>query len=125
MSNYSDLDYEILDFISKNDIVAKEKLIKKFTKISDLEYRLKLLSKSPAAIKEEFTSSGVGAYYKRNYLGKFTLTEHGKHCLLNHKQKLKKHNQELWLKNAWIPIIVSVITTLLVIGIQELLKWIL
>ena len=47
------------------------------------------------------------------YLGTCRLTDHGKKVLQDYDKAHKTHRKELWLKNAWIPIIVAFVTTVI------------
>ncbi len=117
MKEMTDIDFEILNYISNNDFATLEELKRKFANMQNLEHRLKLLSvsqkDSPAVIKETFETEGIGARLKRIYLGQFSLTEYGNILLQDYNRNKKKNKTEIWLKNAWIPIIVSLVSYLL------------
>lgn len=129
--DYTDIDFEILDFINKNQSASLEKIALIYDDFSLAEYRLKLLCKNtkghPAVLNEDFTTEGRGQYSNRIYLGEYRLSDHGKKLLQDYKHQKNIHKRELWLKNMWIPIIVSFATTLLtsylIPKLIHLLRW--
>ena len=53
-------------------------------------------------------------------LGIYHLTEFGYKSLQDYEYNQAAHKREIWLKNAWIPILVTLVTNLLIHGIKEL-----
>ena len=131
MKELSRIDYDVLKFISLNSPVALSEIKNAFPNFDAIENRLKFLTLNhknfPAVIKEEFKTEHIGNNVNRKYLGIYSLTDYGNYCLLNDKANNKKQNKEMWLKNVWIPIIVSFLTTILTTHIipmlPQILKW--
>lgn len=76
--------------------------------------------------------SDSGALYCPHYchvehLGIYELTEYGKRELEDYLAAKKTDRKELWLKNAWIPIIVSLVTSAIANYIlpklPQILRW--
>lgn len=125
------LDYKILDYVSKFDKVTKKDVISHFSKsISDIEYRFNLLCKEtykepfmyPGYIaieyKEVTDSSGVTHFEPTGY---FYLSNSGRKALNDYKEAQRRERRTLWLKNAWIPILVTIATNIAL----SVLKWLL
>lgn len=121
-------DYLILKYINRFPSIHKTKIEQHFNgKIDALEYRLSVLAdidckmsggvpfpiSNSNYIEEEFEE--VEADYGTEYESKniFRITDLGKAALQDHIAKTKSHKKELWIKNAWIPIIVAFVTTVL------------
>jgi len=125
LKDLTEIDFKLLRYISSHPSATLKDLKNKFSKISNLEHRLKVLSTSskefPAVLKEEFKIQGRGAYSQKINLGIFIVTDFGKLALQDYSCKTKSHKKEVWLKNAWIPIIVSFLTYLLLNYIIPLL----
>lgn len=135
-------DYLILEYISRFSSIHKTDIEKHFKgKIASLDYRLSVLAQidyklsgnvpfpiqNSNYISEEFDSNSNGYSAPRKSLNIFHITDFGKATLQDHIAKKKSDKSELWLKNAWIPIIVSFVTTILTIHIVPklplILKW--
>ena len=139
IEDLTEIDYRILEFINKNEPIKIEDIKAHFYDIDSLEYRIKILStpeykqtsytnipiKNSYFIAEEYeetvNSYGLTSY---NYLQIYNLTDMGKKALQDYKTHTDKEKKELWLKNAWIPILVSVVTTLIVNWLPTMLLWI-
>ena len=119
-------DYMILEFISTSNNVTKKEIIDKLSdKVEALELRISRISRPLS------TSSGSympdTSYIKENLkpvrteygysegepLGVYNITDLGKKVLQDYKSKEKTYKKELWLKNAWIPILVAFLTTVI------------
>lgn len=125
MSELSDVDFKILEFINENEPVEIKKIKSKFPEIASIGYQIEQMS------KQTFSQSGScyipntsfiiqeyeefeepkGSFEPAKPLGIYTVTDFGKKALQDHKEYTKNRKKELWLKNAWIPIIVSFVTT--------------
>lgn len=132
----SDIDYYILDFIALKQPVGIEELREKFLSVQSLDYRIHILSTPEyeyvrsgrmaiensyclqEAYEEKISESG---FTSLEYLQIYSLTELGQKLLQDHKISTKKARKNLWLKNAWIPILVSLATNLVLRGIGQLL----
>lgn len=55
-----------------------------------------------------------------NLLITYTLTDLGRAALQDHELTQKSQRRELWLKNAWIPILVTIATTLVIRALEWL-----
>lgn len=130
-------EYALLNYINKFDSVSKKQMLNHFNgKINALEYRLSLLAEpeyenlagfhfpieNSNYIIEEFEYI-VGNDGSTNTISKnsFHISELGKKTLQDFLSNKRSERINLWLKNAWIPIIVSLSTVL----IADVLKWLL
>lgn len=139
MPDLSDVDFKILEFINENEPVKIEKIKTKFPKISSIDYRIEQMSKQTLSQsgscyipntsfiiqKYEEYEEPKGSFEPAKPLGIYTVTDFGKKALQDHKDYTKKHKRELWLKNAWIPIIVSFVTTVTTMYIVPKLPYLL
>lgn len=136
VEDLTDLDYEILDYISQNEPVHIDDIKNHFPNIASIEYRIevmktpeyhqsmhiRLVTENTFCISEKYEifKDELGISHNR-YLQIYSITSLGKKALQDYKVKKAKHRKELWLKNAWIPILVSLATNLLIAGIKSLL----
>ena len=128
----NDIDFEILDFISKNEPVNIDQIKANFPNVSSLDYRIKSMARqsyseavhasipNSSFILQQYEKIGTGVREIIRPLGIYTTTDCGKKALQDYKQEIKSKRKELWLKNAWIPIIVSVATNLVISGAKWL-----
>lgn len=130
MEALTDIDAKILEYIERNEPVSMDSIKRKFSKISAIEYRVHILStpeysyipNCPISLPKANTSylresvesipDGKGNNVVK-HLGIYQLTERGKKELQNYRQTKSSAMKELWLKNAWIPIIVAFVTTVI------------
>lgn len=142
MTDYelSEIDYLVLEYINNFDTVSKEQLFQHFSyKIDELDYRLSLL-KTPVFrlvgnsripiddsnyIEEICVQTNNNGVVTCKGTNEFYITPLGKKVLRDYKSHKKSQRIELWIKNAWLPIIVSIITTLLTTCITRMLQLIL
>lgn len=140
VENLTEIDYRILEFISHNEPIKIDDIKNKLPNISSLEYRINLLATpehrkvgydyvpidNTYCLKEE-CEYGNGVITTVKGLQIYSLTDMGRKALQDYKTEKKRKKRELWIKNAWPPILVSVATNLLIIGIKWLLpliqKW--
>lgn len=140
ISELTDLDYKLLKYINKFESVSKEKIVHKFkNKIDSIDLRLTNLSfeNDPISLLPdadhcyilEDTSScsdGLGTS-TITYLNSYHITPYGKKVLQDYLFNKRNKSRTIWLKNAWIPIIVAFITTLLtnyiIPKLPKLIKW--
>ena len=128
IDSLSKSDYDILAYINQYDHVSKEQIIGHFNgKIDALEYRLEYLSKPEHSaklkciladsnyIEEEFDHITDSHTHITTLKSKhsFHITPLGLKALQDYNIKKKLEHKNLWLKNAWIPIIVAFVTTVL------------
>ena len=131
----TEIDFQILNYISCHGPASLSQLVEAFPSVSAVEYRVCQLAapeyRSVAGMPEEIpnTSYLVESYRfadtdlgkTTEYLGIYTLSERGKKAVQDHSYRTKSARKELWLKNAWIPILVTLAANLLVLGIKWLL----
>ncbi len=138
MPELSDIDFKILEFISKNEPVEIEKIKSEFPDILSIDYRIGQMSEmdfneashcylpNTSFIAQEYEKP-TSSFETKKSLGIYRITDMGKKSLQDYKARIKQHKKEIWLKNAWIPITVSIITTVLITYIipklPSLLKW--
>ena len=137
LTEFSDLDFEILEFVCKNEPVSIEKIKKNFSKISSIEYRIKELSRrdfdektfsyipNTSVIVQKYENHSSDKFTEQIAVGTYESTDYGKNILQDFKNKKQIQNKELWLKNAWIPIIVAFLTTLIINYILPTLPYLL
>jgi len=129
------LDYKILNYISKFDKVTKKEVVSHFLKsIPDVEYRFDLLCKEsykhpivyPGYIAIEYKEfvDSIGVTHQKP-TGFYYLSDAGRKALNDYKVTQKRERRTLWLKNAWIPILVTVATNLIISALKLLLPLIL
>lgn len=126
MIELTEIDAKILAFISHNGSSTMEQLKKQFPAVSSLEFRVKLLAKSDyerirnisipisntAYLSQDHeTKRDNNGFASVHYLGVYRLTTFGEKALQDYQQSRRSYKRELWLKNAWIPIIVSLVTS--------------
>lgn len=111
---FSDLDYKILAFVLKNGTVTFEQIQARFKSFSALENRVEILSEPYQATFGVYVpnTSVIVPIVKDNTLH-YQITDYGKRVLQVYKLSSKKRKKEIWLKNMWIPIIVSFVTYML------------
>ena len=67
----------------------------------------------------EVTGTGVNKVCKPT--GVYEMTDYGRKSLQDYLSQKRAAKRDLWLKNAWIPILVTIATNLLIVGIKALL----
>lgn len=131
----TDLDYRILRHFRDNSHCTIEDAQKHLPDIESLEYRIRTLAtpeyttglylnhaiENTRYLDEDYEShlkNGVTSY---SYLGTFSISTYGRKVLQDHEVAEKNRKKDIWLVNAKIPIIVTIITNLVIYGIQWLL----
>ena len=145
MEPLNDIDAKILQYIARHGSADMTAIKAHFRSIAAIEYRVKTLAspeyryipntpistpKPNSSYLHERTTSSVDeigcAHVK--HLGIYELTEFGQRALQNYTQAARTAQKELWLKNAWIPIIVSLVTTVtanyILPKLPQILQWI-
>ena len=120
----SSVDYALLKFLYKRGSLHKSELKKKFRSLSNsLEYRLEFLSSSGISyIYEECRSSlGPSGRIRTKNLETYTLSDSGRKAVEDYNTNRKEELRAMWTINAWLPILVSTVTTLIMFGLQWLL----
>lgn len=131
-------DYELLFYINKFDSVSKEQINEHLkNKIDSIDYRLAQLSdvsyqgnvpiNDSGYIREEFEHIKDPQTRITSVVSKksFHITSLGKKTLQDYKCKLKSDKQDFWKKSIFVPIIVTIATTLLIDVLKLLLPLIL
>lgn len=127
MYQLSDIDVKILSFAASKTFVSADELRARFPEIDALPHRLERLSAAQRVQKPEWGMSF--SVPNTSYLLKvgsqaavpsYAITSLGRCALQDYRAAKKQRLRLLWLKNAWIPILVSLVTTLAVSGLQRL-----
>lgn len=120
------IDVKILKFVRDQGSVSMDDIQQKFVNIDSIEYRVMNLS-TPSYQKLHGAPVPNSSYLAEDYeqrpgkygltesvpLGTYHLTTFGRKVLQDYEYMAKNAKWELWLKNAWIPIIVSFATTVI------------
>lgn len=136
MTELTEIDIQILRFVSKSEPASLEAIKLKFPTASSIEYRVKLLSTpeyrrvgnlpitnpvpNSSYLSQDRIETVVNGRVKIEMLGTYRLTENGQKFLQDYGQKARSDRKELWLKNAWIPILVTLATNLVISGVKWL-----
>lgn len=108
-------DYTILQYLSSHTSSTEKDIISALNDTVDgIKYRLEKLSTKEVHQRANGTTYSTEAYISR--MNRFdspiyAITSKGEAELQDYNTKKKSDKKELWLKNAWIPIIVSFVTT--------------
>lgn len=134
IDDLTETDYSILEFVKNNEPVSLADILQGMPNVATLEYRIKLLSSpeyhqsipffkdNSSCLEEEFECiESLEGYNEYVGLKIYTLTDMGGKALQDYHIKTKRRCREMWLKNAWIPILVSLATNLVINVIKRLL----
>lgn len=138
MIELTDIDVKILCFIEEHPSIDMESIKARFKNASAVEYRVKLLATQeyrhygnlPISHPIDNTSyiledtedvRGDNGIHSVKRLGTYQITDFGRKEIQDHRRKRKSRRRELWLKNAWIPILVTLATNLIIGGVKWLL----
>lgn len=137
MSERNDLDMDILEFIKEHEPVSLSAIVLGLPGISEVEFRVKEMcpgrcylaprtqhtqhTNDRALIRQDVRTYLDGALTKEEYLDSYRLTDMGHKVLQDYRHTAKNKRRELWIKNAWIPILVSLATNLVIDGTKWLL----
>lgn len=124
MIDLEEIDARILRFVRKSGPVSLEVISKEFPNVASIKYRLDNLSKielshqlhrptpnSSLLIEEHESTQDKDGYIHATSLGIYRITDFGAKELQDYDSRKKEHIRELLLKGAWLPIIVSLLTT--------------
>ena len=127
MPDISLLDYKLLKCINKHKHVSVEEIKNKFEKkMPVVDYRLVVLEKELKYIdSEKNTTISITGRPSSKPTGFYKLNDAGKTALADYAAYRKDYKKNLWLKNAWIPILVSVITNVVIQLISPLILYLL
>ena len=135
MTELTDTDIKILRYIKKHDSASLTEMETAMPDVAALRYRIEQLStpeyrgapgisipiQNTAYIEQDYeiVASESGRRVHQS-LGTYRLTAFGDKALQDYEHNCTTHKRELWLKNAWIPILVTLVTNLLIYGIKLL-----
>ena len=136
INELSENDYKLLAYINKFESVSKEQIKQQFHKeIDAIDYHLPVLKQpryddlgygarkvieNSSYIVEEFNM--VNSPYGLRPVSKnsFHISGLGKSALQEHEQKAKIDRKDTLLKSVWIPIAVTILTSLILNGLESL-----
>lgn len=135
MAELTDNDIKILRYIKKHDSASLSQMETAMPDVAALHYRIEQLSmpkyrgapgislpiQNTAYIAQDYeiVTSESGRRVHQS-LGTYRLTAFGDKALQDYEYNYITHRRELWLKNAWIPILVTLVTNLSIYGIKLL-----
>ena len=137
INELSETDYKLLKYVSKFKSISKNQIQQHFSKeAAAMDYHLSLLKQplykesghgfhipieNTSYIAEEFNTisdqNGVQRYISND---SFHITDLGRSALQELQQKAKFNRKNTLLKSVWIPIAVSIITSLIIDGLESL-----
>ena len=139
MDKINDIDAKILRFIKDHEPINLQTIVSGLPDIYAVEFRVKQMCSSGHYTHSRTTDHSsfyiqqdVRTYLddsvtKQEYMDAYRLTDQGQTVLQDYMHSTKKYRRELWLKNAWIPIIVAFATTVLanylLPKLPQILKW--
>ena len=136
MVDITEIDIQILQFVSSRDAASLESIKSRFPKVLSIEYRVKLLSTpeykrfgnlpisnpvpNSSYLSQDYGDVMDGNITKHVPLDRYRLTDSGRKFLQDNIRTTKSERRELWIKNAWIPILVTLATNLVISGVKWL-----
>lgn len=116
-----DLDYKVLEYIAKHGPVSVQQIENALPDVNSIGPRLDTLRNiTNRMVIEKTVNEKHGSLTTSVRTGCFIATPLGVKSLQDYKHATRKHRKELWLKNAWIPILVSVVTNLVIAASKQL-----
>lgn len=141
MFDLTEIDAKILQFINSRGTTDTAAIKNKFPDTA-VEYRLKKMStpevryitsgfsvpiENTCFLHEQTEETVINGICQVKGLGIYELTEYGTQVLENYLAAKHSARKDLWLKNAWIPIIVSFVTSAIANYIlpklPQILRW--
>ena len=141
MYDLTEIDAKILQFLDSRGTADTAAIKKKFPDTA-IEYRLKKMStpevkyitsgfsvpiENTCFLHEQTEETVINGIFHVKGLGIDELTEYGTQVLENYLAAKHSARKDLWLKNAWIPIIVSFVTSAIANYIlpklPQILRW--
>ena len=135
ISSLSENDFKILGYIRSHEPATIEDVDRALPEVDSVPFRIAQMrgqkyQRSGAAQHTEPNTSYLHEKITRvveedtgtitNLLITYTLTDLGRAALQDYELTQKSQRRELWLKNAWIPIIVTIVTTLVIRALEWL-----
>ena len=141
MYDLTEIDAKILQFIDSRGTADTAAIKKKFPDTA-IEYRLKKMStpevkyitsgfsvpiENTCFLHEQTEETVINGIFHVKGLGIYELTEYGTQVLENYLAAKHSARKDLWLKIAWIPIIVSFVTSpianYILTKLPQILRW--
>lgn len=124
----TDSDVKILKYVRSHQPVHISQIERSLHGIESITYRVETLAtpeyryydhfceavKNSSYLEQEYEHVTEHGLTHSNPLGIYTLTDFGRKSLQDYENAIKAHHREMWLKNAWIPILVTVATNLVI-----------
>lgn len=124
MHQLTKLDADILAFIRKREFVTLDDIQNRFPKISTIPHRIRLLTTMPNALviqQRIYRQDEIGQFVSTG-TGRYSLTPDGEKALEDYQYEHRLRDRELWIKNAWLPLLTTVAFNLIKAGIEWLLQ---
>lgn len=124
MHQLTKLDADILAFIREKEFVTLDDVKQRFPKIETTEYRIQLMSEASDALiypERTYWQDEISQFRHRD-TGRYGLTPDGEKALEDYQYEHRLRDRELWIKNAWLPLLTTVAFNLIKAGIEWLLQ---
>ena len=124
MHQLTKLDADILAFIREKEFVTLDDVQKRFPKVETAEHRIQLMAKGSHALiwpERICTQDEIGQFIP-SLTGRYSLTLDGEKALEDYQYEHRLRDRELWIKNAWLPLLTTVAFNLIKAGIEWLLQ---
>lgn len=126
MLKLNDIDAKVLRFIRENPSCSVDTMEKAVHGVDAMKSRVQFLQDADF-VRMDFLETKDGALIRHTPLFTYKITATGKKELQDYDHTTRRDRRDLWLKNAWIPIIVSFATTVLTNYIlprlPEMIEW--
>ena len=124
MHQLTKLDADILAFVREKEFVTLDDVKRRFPKIETTEYRIQLMSDASDALiypERTYWQDEISQFRHRD-TGRYGLTPDGEKALEDYQYEHRLRDRELWIKNAWLPLLTTVAFNLIKAGIEWLLQ---
>ena len=124
MHQITKLDADILAFIRGKEFVTLDDVQRRFPKVETTEHRMQLMSEAPDALvcpERTYWQDEIGQLLHDD-TGRYSLTPDGEKALEDYQYEHRLRDRELWIKNAWLPLLTTVAFNLIKAGIEWLLQ---
>lgn len=124
MDQLTKLDADILAFIRGKEFVTLDDVQRRFPKVETTEHRIQLMSEAPDALvcpERTYWQDEIGQLLHSD-TGRYSLTPDGEKALEDYQHEHRLRDRELWIKNAWLPLLTTVAFNLIKAGIEWLLQ---
>lgn len=127
-------DVKILQYVRSHQPVHISQIEQSLHGIESISYRVDILAtpkyrhydyfceaiKNSSYLEQAYENITVHGVTHSKPLGMYTITDFGRKALQDHENSVKAQRRELWLKNAWIPILVTIATNLAIRALEWL-----